>query len=113
MVTVGGHLPVTVPRPEDGHGPLARDCYEPSPRQRWLRCRRLGGDGPSSPPGLGVGRGGGVGVGPLIHTPFLLEHSFWGILGSSSDMTAGGLAFVSVVGGWVGNFLYDCVLESS
>ena len=61
VVTVRGRLPVTVPRPGDGPGPLARGSYEPSPRQRWLRCRRLGGDGPSSPPGLGVGRGGGCG----------------------------------------------------
>ena len=47
-----------------------------------------------------------MGVGPLIHEPFLLEHSFWGILGSSGEVTAVGRVFVScVVGGWVGNFL--------
>ena len=81
VVTVRGRLPVTVPRPGDGPGPLARGCYGPPPRQRWLHCWRLGGDRPSSPLGLVLGREGGVGVGPLIHTPFLLEYSFWGILG--------------------------------
>ena len=57
LVTVRGRLPVTVTRPGDGPGQLARGCYGPSSRQRWLRCRRLGGDGPSSPPRLGLGRG--------------------------------------------------------
>ena len=47
-----------------------------------------------------------MGVGPLIHAPFLLEHSFWGILGSSSDVTAGRRVFVcSAVGGWGWAFL--------
>ena len=57
VVTVRGRLPVTVPRPGDGPGTLARGSYEPSPRQRRLRCWRLGRDGPSSPPGLGLGQG--------------------------------------------------------
>ena len=61
VVTVRGRLPVTVPRPGDGPGPLARGCYEPSPRQRRLRCWHLGRDGPSSPPGLGLGQGRGCG----------------------------------------------------
>ena len=73
VVTVSGRLPVTVPRPGDRPGSLARGCYEPSLRQRRLRCWRFGGDGLSSPPGLGLGR---VGVGPLILAPILLEHSF-------------------------------------
>ena len=47
-----------------------------------------------------------MGVGPLIHAPFLLEHSFWGILGSSSDVTAGRRVFVcSAVRGWGWEFL--------
>ena len=54
--------------------------------------------------GVGVGargKGGDVGVGPLIHAPFLLEHSFWGIPGSSSVVTAGRRVFVSsAAGGW-------------
>ena len=61
VVTVRGCLPVTVPRPGDRPGSLARGCYEPSPRQRRLRCWRICGDGLSSPPGLGLGRGGGCG----------------------------------------------------
>ena len=50
-----------------------------------------------------------MGVGPLIHAPFLLEHSFWGILDSSSDMSAGRRIFVSsVVGGWDWEFFENC-----
>ena len=45
----------------DEPGPLARGRYEPSRRQRQLRCWRLGGDGLSSPPGLGLERGGWCG----------------------------------------------------
>jgi hypothetical protein len=66
---------VTVPRPGDGPGPMASGCYEP--RQRRLRCWRLGGDWPSSPPGLRLGRGRECGGQTLILAPFLLEHSFW------------------------------------
>ena len=81
VVTVRGRLPVTVPRPGDGPGPLARGCYEPSPRHRWLRCRRLGGDGPSSPPGLGVGRGGGCGGRTLDSRTIPSRTFFLGISG--------------------------------
>jgi hypothetical protein len=52
-------LTLTVPLPGDRPGPLARGCYEPSPRQRQLRCWRLGGDGLSSLP-AGVGERGRV-----------------------------------------------------
>ena len=58
-----------------------------APRRRGTGLRLLRG--------WGWGKGGGVGVGPLILEPFLLEHSFWGILGSSSVVTAGRRAFVS------------------
>ena len=80
---------------------LEGGCYEPSPRQRRLRCWRLGGDGCRLLRGWGWGEGEGVGVGPLIHAPFLLEHSCWGIPGSSSVVTAGRRVFVSSeVEGW-------------
>jgi hypothetical protein len=53
------------------------------------------------PRAWGWGEGEGVGVGPLILAPFLLEHSFWGIMGSSSVVTAGRRVFVSsAAGGW-------------
>ena len=59
------------------------------------------GTGPRLLRGWGWGEGEGVGVGPLILAPFLLEHSFWGILGSSSVVTAGRRVFVSsAAGGW-------------
>ena len=68
------------------------------------------GTGPRLLRGWGWGEGEGVGVGPLILTPFLLEYSFWGILGSSSDVTAGRRVFVfSVVGGGDWEFFENCV----
>jgi hypothetical protein len=76
VVTVRGRLPVTVPRPGDGPGPLARGCYEPSPRQ-WpaaLLSPRRGRALVSS--GAGVGERGRVwGSDPRFLHHFLLEHS--------------------------------------
>ena len=54
-----------------------------------------------------------MGVGPLILAPFLLEHSFWGILGLSSDVTAGRRVFVSsAVGGWGWEIVFTSACSS-
>ena len=49
-----------------------------------------------------------MGVGPLLHAPFLLEHSFCGIPGSSSVVTAGRRVFVRRSALRVQNFWIAC-----